>query len=419
MSTDKTWWFYNPMVKVLIPAAGSTTVRGLRTSFLAPRTFIGYQALPNFIATTANMADPRRVMVVTDRVMAAEAQKVADSFKNAGFEVKLWDGAEPEVPVRCVQEGAEIACSFEPALLVAFGGGSVMDCCKAVWVLYERTDLELKDVLPTMYLGLRKKALMLAIPTTSGTGSESTGTAVLTDEDMDPPVKIPFNSPEIVPDFAIIDGRFVQGMPGELAAGTGLDALTHAAEAYLSGWSNDFTLPLALQAIKLVLKYLPRSVASGRDREARLKMHIASNLAGLAFGNSMPGIAHSAGHSFGKLFNVHHGVAVGLFLPYTIQYNSQVTEKGAELARELGLASPDDKDPVARLVNCFRDLYREVGGPLDGRSLVPEEEFRAKFDDLCRIADEDLVSKASVRPINEDGYRKFMEYVYNGKDIDY
>lgn len=419
MAQKKSWWFNDPEIKRLFIAAGASSYRGLRTSFLAPRTLVGSQALQAFFESSAGLFDPRKVLLVTDEGMAGASQRVVQHFKRFNFEVKTWEGVEPEVPLDCIRKGGAVAREFAPSLLVGFGGGSVIDCAKAIWVLYEREDLEMTDVHPLRPLNLRKKCLMMGIPTTSGTGSESTNAFVITDDEGETPVKISLLHPEVVPDFAVIDPRFVLGMPSQLAAGTGLDALTHAVESYISTWCSDYSGPLSIQAARLIFEYMARSVYSGKDREARYKMHVAANLAGLSFSNAVPGTAHSAGHAFGKLFGVHHGIAVGLFLPYVLQYHSRVSKRGEHLAAELGVASAGDESALPKLVERIRELYREVGGPLSGRELVDEEMFKEKLDVLSRVAAEDPITGVSARPINEEGCRRLMEYAYYGLDIDF
>ncbi len=418
MTRTKTWWFDDHESQVMFMGAGASSYRGLRAHFLVPRTLIGSHALQVFFEQAEGVFHRKRALLVTDRFMAGEAEKVADLFKRFGFEAELWDGVEGEAPLNCIREGASVAREYQPSLLVAFGGGSVIDAVKALWILYEKDNFDLTQVHPLEPMGLREKALMLAIPTTSGTGSESTMAAVLTDEEESPPVKVSLMHPEIVPDFAIVDSRYVLGMPSRLAMGSGLDALTHAVEAYFSTWSNDFTEPFSVRAIQRILEFLPRSVKSGKDREARFKVHIASNLGGLAFSNAVPGIAHSAGHALGKLFGIHHGLAVGVFLPYALQYHSKVTDKGDSLAGELQIPYEIGKGTTA-LVKRLRSLYQQVGGPLSASELVDEESFINNIEELSRIASEDPITLVSVRPINQEGYRSFLEYAFYGKDIDY
>ncbi len=420
MTRIKKWWFDDPENRVMLLGGGASSYRGLMSLFMAPRTIIGSWALQIFLKNAAEICTRRKALIITDEVMAEKAGEVISMFERFEFEVKLWGKVLPEAPLSNIKEGAELALDYNPDLLVAFGGGSVLDTVKAIWILYEKEEMELTGVYPLEPLGLRKKAITAAIPTTSGTGSESTMAVVLTDDEEDPPVKVSLMHPEVVPDFALIDSRYVLGMPSHLAMATGLDALTHATEGYVSTWSSEYTESLSVRAIRHIFDYLPRSIKSGKDREARYKMHVASNLAGLSFSNAVPHLAHGAGHAFGKLFDVHHGLAVGVFLPYTLQYHSAVTEKGDRLARELGLTEETARGKgTAALVERYRNFFREVGGPLAGKELVAEEEFKDKFDDLARIASEDPASLVSVRPINEAGYRRFMEHVFYGKDIDF
>jgi len=421
MLRTKTWWFDDYETRNLFLAGGASSQRGLRANFLAPKTFIGSQALKVFLEEVADGLLQKRALFITDEVMAPAAREVAERFSRFNFEVEVWDGVQNEAPLSNIKEGARMAREYQPFLLVAFGGGSVIDAAKAIFILYEK-DMDIRRVHPLEALGLRRKGLLMAIPTTSGTGSESTLAAVITDDEEEIPVKAPVMHGEIVPDFAIVDSRYVMGMPVGLTMGSGLDVLTHAVEAYISSWSIDYTDPLALQAVRLVLEYLPRSVQNGKDREARYKMHVASNLAGLSFANANVGLAHSAGHAFGKVFNVHHGIAVGLFLPYVLQHSSRITSKGDALARELGLL-PREEDREGKgtsvLVERFRELYRLVGGPMAGKDLLAEKDFRENLELLCQAANEDVVSLVAVRPINLEGYRTFMEYVFYGRDIDF
>jgi alcohol dehydrogenase class IV len=293
-----------------------------------------------------------------------------------------------------------------------------------MWILYERPDLAPGEINPLDELGLRQKARLAAIPTTSGTGSESTWAVVLTDTEEGR--KISTGAPECTPDIAIVDPVFAARMPPRLTADTGLDALTHAVEGYTSTWHNDFSDGLCLKAIHIIFAYLPRAFADGGDAQAREKMHNAASLAGLGFINSLTAAAHALGHSLGAVFHVPHGRAVSLFLPYTIQFNV-LAEGGrptryADIARFLGLPAADEKEGAASLVSGIRDLERRVGQSLSIHEALPDltsGEFAARLGKLVDNAEMDATIVASARDLSTDDTRRLFEYAYQGKDVDF
>ncbi|MCQ5376187.1 MAG: iron-containing alcohol dehydrogenase, partial [Methanomassiliicoccales archaeon] len=247
-------------------------------------------------------------------------KRVADVLKQAGLDVEVFNEVEPEPSIATVVNGSRKMASFGPDWIVAVGGGSSMDAAKAMWVLYERPDLAVEMINPFEKLGLRKKAKLICIPTTSGSGSEATWATVVTDAQL--ALKMELASRELVPDIVILDPRMPASMSPHLTAQSGLDVLAHAIETYVSDYRNDFSEALALRAIQLVFRYLPEVYKNGESIEARSKMHSAATMAGLAFGNAQLSISHSMGHSFGAVFKVPHGRSVGLFLPLSIEFSS-------------------------------------------------------------------------------------------------
>jgi alcohol dehydrogenase class IV len=309
-----------------------------------------------------------------------------------------------------------------PDWIVGLGGGSALDAAKAMWILYERPDLAPEQINPFDELGLRRKARMAAVPTTSGTGSEATWAVVLTDTGEQ--CKISTGAPECTPDVAIVDPIFAAQMPPRLTADTGLDALTHAVEGYTSSWHNDFADGLCLKATEMIFGYLPRAYADGGDRQAREKMHNAAALAGLGFINSLAAAAHALGHSLGAVFHIPHGRAVSLFLPYTIQFNAggDRPARYAEIARFLGLPAADEREGAASLVSAIRDLERQVGQPFSIRQALPDlapEAFADQIDKLVDNAEMDPTIVASARDISTADTHRLFEYAYEGKDIDF
>jgi len=260
--------------------------------------------------------------------------KVAELLAEADIEVGVIDNIEPEPSIETVKAVAEVAMDFEPDWIIGLGGGSSMDAAKAIWALYERPDLDVGDISPLETLGLRKKARFMCIPTTSGSGSEATWATVITDREGK--VKRELASRELIPDIVILEPWLTSTMPPHLTASSGMDALTHAIEAYVSNFRNDFSDTLAIKAMQMIFEHLPRAVSDGEDMEAREKMQNAATMAGIAFSNSFVGMAHALGHSVGAIFGIDHGKAVAMFLPHVIRYNGEeVASRYAEILAAL------------------------------------------------------------------------------------
>ena len=366
----------------------------------------------------------KRALIVTDETMVhlGFVETFKTKLAEAGVDCDVFDQVEPEPSLQTVRRGAALMLEREPDWIVGLGGGSPLDAAKAMWILYERPDMTPEEINPFDDLGLRQKARMVAIPTTSGTGSEATWAVVLTDTQEQR--KISTGAPECTPDIAIVDPVFAAQMPPRLTADTGLDALTHAIEGFTSSWQNEFTDGLCLKAVEMILTYLPRAYAHGDDMEAREKMHNAATLAGLGFINSLAAAAHALGHSLGAVFHLPHGRAVSLFLPYTIQFNARGDQptRYADIARFLSLPAADDRKSTDSLVSAIRDLQRGVGQPLSIREAVPDltpGEFAAQLDKLVDNAEMDATIVASARDVTTDDTRRLFEYAYQGKDVDF
>ncbi len=302
--------------------------------FRSPEIIFGQDALDHLTQLSGN-----RALIVTDPVMVelGFAEKVTAKLEAAGIASKIFSEVEAEPSIATIQRGAIVMTEYQPDWVVGLGGGSPVDAAKAMWILYENPDLDILLVNPFEPLTMRRKARMIAISATSGTGAEVTWAIVLTDPADQR--KVAVGSPENLPDIAIVDPALAGTMPPQLTADTGLDALSHAIEGYTSSWHNDFSDGLCLKAIQLVFDNLPRAVANEQDAEAREKMHNAAAIAGLGFINSMCSLAHALGHSLGAVYNLPHGRTVGLFLPYTIQFNALGDEptRYHEIAAFLGL----------------------------------------------------------------------------------
>ncbi len=387
--------------------------------FRSPEIVFGENALEHLCRIKGT-----RALMVTDEVMSrlGFVEIVKAKLAEAGLDCAVFDQVEPEPSLQTVRRGAALMLEQKPDWIVGLGGGSALDAAKAMWILYEQPDVAPEEINPLDDLGLRQKARMVAIPTTSGTGSETTWAVVLTDTEEGR--KISTGAPECMPDIAIVDPVFAAQMPPRLTADTGLDALTHAVEGYSSTWHNDFSDGLCLKAVQMIFSYLPRAYADGDDLEAREKMHNAAALAGLGFINSLAAAAHALGHSLGAVFHVPHGRAVSLFLPYTIQFNARGDQptRYADIARFLSLPAADDREGAASLVSAIRDLEQEVGGPLSIRQALPDvkpHEFAVRLDKLVDNAEMDATIVASARDVSTYDTRRLFEYAYEGKDIDF
>lgn len=414
------------MLKMLVTLGGSSAIRGVSTTFITPKIIMGANALPEepgiipgFPEIVSTLCPKKKIFIVTDKYVENLANIVSRAMKRFGFTVEIWNKAVPEPPIETVKDCAEAMKKIEPDLIMGVGGGSAMDCAKAAWILYERPDIkDITTVSPLVLLGLRKKAILVAIPTTSGTGSECTGVCVVTD--VKAVRKIPIVSREIVPDFALLIPTFAMGMPPKLTAGTGLDALAHASDAVISLSSNDMTDALALRSIQLIFQYLPRAYQNPRDREARHRMHIAASIAGIAFYNGGVALTHSLGHSLGKVFGIHHGVSVGVFIPYALQYCSKVTDKYLEICKALDIKAGTKKEHLAKLVKRVRSLLKEVDVPITLKELgISKEDFEKNLQRLVMYAYEDPCNFQNPRPITMGEYEKFFRYAYEGKDLDF
>jgi alcohol dehydrogenase class IV len=304
-------------------------------------------------------------------------------------------------------------------VIIAVGGGSVIDLAKAAWIQYVNPEItDLGTVTLRTPLGLRRKAILVAVPTTSGTGSECTAVSVV--HDTDAHRKIPVSNSELMPDFAVLCPEFTMSMPPHLTAGTGLDALSHAMDAVATPAANEITDSLALRAIKMIFTYLPRAYRNGNDREARHRMLLASSLAGTAFGQSGVALTHSFGHTLGAIFNIHHGLAVGVLIPYMFQYYQTVSEKFLDICDALEVEGNTPQDRLKGLVEKVRSLFTELEVPLNLADMgISGTEMESKMETLVQYTIEDISTLFSPRPITEKECARLFRYAHEGRDIDF
>lgn len=362
-----------------------------------------------------------RAFIVSDEnlVKLGFVQTARDHLTKAGLESTVFSAVEPDPSLETVVRGAQAMADYEPDWIVGLGGGSCMDAAKAMWVLYERPDMKPEGINPIEELGLRQKARLIAIPTTAGTGAEVTWMMVLTDTKEDR--KLGLGSRENMADVAIVDPVLSKGMPPRLTADTGLDALTHAVEGYASTWGNDFSDGLCLKAADMVFRYLPRAYEDGSDEEARERMANAATLAGLGFGNSMAALAHSMGHALGGVFHTPHGRAVGLFLPYTIEYAaSENPSRYAEMARYLGLPTPSEAEGASSLVRSIRGLLERVGQPTSLREVeIDRDGLEERMEKLIENAENEATTVVHPRIPSAEELERLFVYAYEGREIDF
>lgn len=414
-------WYAEPTMQVLLAQQGAESVKATFGHWGSPRIIftgrVGSMALAMFVSF---MCERKKAFILTDTIVERHARSVAKDFQEAGFQTTIWNEAAPEPPITLAQKCADEMTKFEPDLIVAVGGGSTMDLAKAAWILYELPGYALRGVSPLIPMGLRKKALLSAYPTTSGTGSEVTWASILTDDSVSPPVKIALSSMEIVPDFAVLLPEFTVGMPPKLTAGTGLDALAHAVDGYLTCYDNDMSDALAIKSIELVFKFLPRAYKTPNDTEARSRMQRAATMAGLAFGNSQAALTHSLGHAVGKVFGIHHGIAVGIFIPYSIQYYSRASKKYMQLAKEIGIEAKDEAECLQKLVDRFKQFLLSFKVPYALKEHgITKQRWQKNLDVVAKYSSEDVCTPASPRPTSVIDIKKMLEYAYKGKDIDF
>ncbi len=421
------YWFEDPVLKAFMPLGTAHAVRAMRTFFRTPFFISGFNVFPegpvmgrSTADIIASRAPKKRAFIVADPFSERFAAKVAGYFQANGFTTQIWPKALPEVPIDNVMECGDAMAAFEPDVIFAVGGGSVIDGAKASWIHYERPDITDfgMQVTPLQALGLRQKAILVAVPTTSGTGSECTAVSVL--HDTATHRKVPIGNGDLMPDIAILYPEFTMSMPPKLTAGTGLDVLAHAVDAVMTPAASDWTDAISLAAVKSVFKYLPRAYQNGKDREARYRMMIAASGAGIGFGQSGAALTHSFGHTLGSLFNVHHGVAVGVFIPYCLQYYQTVTDKHLDICYALRIPAGSPEEGLAKLNQAIRDLFRSLDAPLTLKDIgIAEADLNRQMDALVKFSLEDIDTAASPRNMTPAQCEKIIRYAYDGKDIDF
>ena len=360
-------------------------------------------------------------------------QKAEDYLREAGMEVKLFEGIEADPSVETVMKGAAVMQEFEPDWIVAIGGGSPIDAAKAMWIKYEYPETTFEDMCKVFGLPkLRKKAHFCAISSTSGTATEVTAFSIITDYHKG--IKYPIADFEITPDVAIVDPELAETMPQKLVAHTGMDAITHAVEAYVSTAHVEYTDALALHAIKMIEADLVKSYQG--DMAARDSMHDAQCLAGMAFSNALLGIVHSMAHKTGAAFqngHIIHGAANAMYLPKVIRFNAKdpaAAKRYAYIADFMGLGGNTEEEKIELLIQALRSMnddlniphciqhYGEGGLPAE-TGIVPEEEFLSKVHDIAANALLDACTGSNPRQPGQEEMEKLLKCCYYDTEVDF
>ena len=392
----------------------------------------------------SKMPEITKAFIVTDQSMVklGYVDKVIYQLEKHDNHIhfEVFSDVEPDPSFDTIDRGVEAMGQFTPDVIIALGGGSAIDAAKGMWLFYEHPEVD-KEGLKLKFLDIRKrtykypslglKAKFVAIPTTSGTGSEVTSFAVITDKDNN--VKYPFADYELTPDVAIIDPDFVLTLPKVLTADTGMDVLTHAIEAYVSNMASDYTDKIEEKSGELIYKYLLRAYESGTDKEAREKVHNASCIAGMAFTNAFLGINHSLAHKLGGEFHIAHGRCNAILLPYVIRYNASsptkfvsfpkyeyyiADEKYAMFAKKIGLDVKDTEDGVDKLIDMVNKMNEKLGIPKSFREYgIDEETYMSKLDTLANHAFEDQCTTANPRLPLVTELKKILIDAYYGINL--
>jgi len=365
-----------------------------------------------------NSITGKRAYIVTDKNITGLglADLVSAELKCVGIESRIFDEVEPDPSIQTVEKCAKLAADFKPDWVVGLGGGSSMDAAKSALVCYA-AGVKPLDISPSDFYNVRATARLICIPTTSGTGSEATPMIVLTDTEGER--KIALLSFEFLPDLAILDPRMVMSMPPQITGDTGMDALCHAIEGYITTWRSKFTNGPGLSAVRLIFESLKKAYDNGQDAEARKDMMYAAHMAGTCIGNGMAGLGHSMGHAIGGLFHMPHGRAVGLYLHYSMEYlahgSKEIRARYAEMARFCSLAQGDDRKCADALISAVRKLAGSVGQPLAVKDTnIKREDYMKALPGLVERAVNEASTIAFDRVPETADLEKMFVCAYDG-----
>ena len=412
--------------------------------FRAPeKVYMKRGCLPVALEELKNVMNKKRVFIVTDTFLYENGytKVVTDKLDEMGIVHETFFNVAPDPTLACAKEGAKLIDAFKPDCIIAIGGGSAMDAAKIMWVLYEHPEIDFLDM-AMRFMDIRKrvytfpkmgeKAYFIAVPTSAGTGSEVTPFAVITDETTGQ--KYPLADYELLPKMAIVDADMMMNAPKGLTSASGIDALVHSIEAYVSMMATEFTDGLAIEAIKTIFEYLPRAYEEGaNDPIAREKMANAATMAGMAFANAFLGICHSMGHKLGAYHHLPHGVTVGLVLDEVMRFNAEevptkmgtfpqyeyphALKRYAEIADSLNLGGNTDQEKLERLINKIDELKERVGFKRTIKDYeISEEDFLSTLDEMSEKAFDDQCTGANPRyPLISEIKEIYLKTYYGGE----
>ena len=412
--------------------------------FRAPeKVYMKRGCLPVALEELKNVMNKKRVFIVTDTFLYENGytKVVTDKLDEMGIVHETFFNVAPDPTLACAKEGAKLIDAFKPDCIIAIGGGSAMDAAKIMWVLYEHPEVDFLDM-AMRFMDIRKrvytfpkmgeKAYFIAVPTSAGTGSEVTPFAVITDETTGQ--KYPLADYELLPKMAIVDADMMMNAPKGLTSASGIDALVHSIEAYVSMMATEFTDGLAIEAIKTIFEYLPRAYEEGaNDTIAREKMANAATMAGMAFANAFLGICHSMGHKLGAYHHLPHGVTVGLVLDEVMRFNAEevptkmgtfpqyeyphALKRYAEIADSLNLGGNTDQEKLERLINKIDELKERVGFKKTIKDYgISEEDFLSTLDEMSEKAFDDQCTGANPRyPLISEIKEIYLKTYYGGE----
>ncbi|MET1101261.1 MAG: iron-containing alcohol dehydrogenase [Pyrodictiaceae archaeon] len=382
-----------------------------------PRTIYYAEATPDAVRHVTDQLSARRILVVTDKIVASlkQFQEVIASLSR-DYEIRVFDEVESEPSIETARRVAEEASKHSAEVILAIGGGSVIDAAKAGLVLYENPSIDLESISPFTPIGVGRKAKLIAVPTTSGTGSDASFGVVLTKRENGRR-KLALGSYELVPYATILDIEFTKTMPRELTRNTAVDALSHAVEAYVAVMSNPFTDSLAEKTVEIIFKHLPILLKDPGNEDSRRALHLAATMAGIAFTNAGLGLAHAIAHAVGPKLGLHHGLVVGLILPHIVEFNSSrdsnVRSKYARLSKiveEYSGRQPQE-DFRAHLISFYRDIghpYRISHLP----SPPSKDEWEKLVPEMAEKAMEDPELAFNPVPVAKEDIEGILKKIY-------
>lgn len=406
------------------------------------KVYIKKGCLPVALDELKTVMDKKRVFIVTDELLYNNGytKPITSKLEEMSISYTTFSNVQPDPTLASAKEGVQAMESFKPDCIIAIGGGSAMDAAKIMWVMYEHPEVDFMDM-AMRFSDIRKriytfpkmgeKAYFIAVPTSSGTGSEVTPFAVITDENTG--IKYPLADYELMPKMAIVDADLMMNAPKGLTAASGIDAAIHCLEAYASMMSTDYTDSLALHGLKMIFEYLPRAYENGaEDSEAREKMADAATMAGMAFANAFLGVCHSMAHKLGAFYHIPHGIANALMIDEVIRFNSSDTpvkmgtfpqysyphtlKRYAKISDYLGLGGNTNEEKVENLIKALDNLKEKVGIKRNIREYgVDEQEFLNRLDDLSKQAFDDQCTGSNPRyPLIEEIKEMFLNAYYGG-----